>query len=162
MTMRSNSLTLLAAVVHPLPEPLKPEHDPGRDHDGWSAAADDVMRDRADAEANWEAALDAIDADPVLGEIAAARRQIDEAEHQLRLLLAYAREFVGPRPYTLADVAEAAGMSVSGVRTAYNDADIAEVAHRTGIRSRRLRLADPDTGVGTAAGAADEESGSGR
>ncbi|GAA2756179.1 hypothetical protein GCM10009872_15390 [Actinopolymorpha rutila] len=35
-------------------------------------------------------------------------------------MLAYGREFVHPRPYRLIDLASAAGMAVSGVRTAYD------------------------------------------
>jgi AraC-like DNA-binding protein len=59
------------------------------------------------------------DADPVLATLAGLRRQRLEAESATRLLLAYAREFIEPRPYRLIDLADAAGMSISGVRTAY-------------------------------------------
>ena len=55
----------------------------------------------------------------------------------MRLLIAYGREFVGPRPYTLDGLAQAAGMSISGVRTSYDDDEIAEVAALTGARPRR-------------------------
>ena len=48
----------------------------------------------------------------------------DEADRDIRLLLAFAREVVTPRPYRLADLAEATGMSISGVRTAYTAADV--------------------------------------
>ncbi len=95
---------------------------------------------------NWQNALDAGAEiagedgsqlyDPVLGEIAGARRAVVEAQQQLRLLLAYAREFVTPRPYTLAHLAHAAGMSISGVRTAYGSNEIQEVARRIGTRPR--------------------------
>jgi len=34
------------------------------------------------------------------------------------LLIAYGRRFTHPRPYKLIDLANAAGMSISGVRTA--------------------------------------------
>lgn len=63
-------------------------------------------------------------ADPVLARLRDARRRRDEADRDIRLLLAFAREFVTPRPYRLADLAEAAGMSISGVRTAYTVADV--------------------------------------
>ena len=71
------------------------------------------------------------------------------------MLLAYAREFVGPRPYTLAELARFAGMSISGVRTAYSDTEVAEVALRTGTRARRpLHLTgDVDAVAADAAGA---------
>jgi len=63
------------------------------------------------------------DPDPVLAAIRGARRRRDQADRELRLLIAYAREVVTPRPYRLADVAQAAGMSISGVRSAYTTAD---------------------------------------
>ena len=57
----------------------------------------------------------------------------------IRLLLAYAREHVQPRPYRLADLADAAGMSISGVRTAYIQADITHASRLTsGTQARHL------------------------
>jgi hypothetical protein len=50
----------------------------------------------------------------------------------MRLLIAYGREFTRPRRYRLEDLARAAGMSISGVRTAYDDNEVAEVARLTG------------------------------
>lgn len=44
----------------------------------------------------------------------------------------YGRDFTRPRPYRLEDLARAAGMSISGTRTAYDDDEIAEVARLTG------------------------------
>ena len=57
--------------------------------------------------------------DPVLAALADARRRRDQANHDIRLLLAYARELAQPRPYRLIDLASAARMSISGVRVAY-------------------------------------------
>ena len=77
--------------------------------------------------------------DPLLAALADAKQRKQRADRDIRLLLAYAREQVQPRPYRLADLAEAAGMSISGVRTAYTQADIAQAAHLTGgTRSRHL------------------------
>jgi hypothetical protein len=77
--------------------------------------------------------------DPLLAALADAKRRKEQADHQIRLLLAYAREHVQPRPYRLADLAEAAGMSISGVRVAYTKADIEQAARLTGgARSRHL------------------------
>ena len=42
------------------------------------------------------------------------------------------RDRARPRPYRLADLAQAAGMSISGVRTAYTHADIEQAARLTG------------------------------
>jgi len=77
--------------------------------------------------------------DPLLAALADAKQRKQRADHDIRLLLAYAREHVQPRPYRLADLAEAAGISISGVRTAYTKADIEQAARLTGgARSRHL------------------------
>ena len=77
--------------------------------------------------------------DPLLAALADAAQRKQRADHDIRLLLAYAREHVQPRPYRLADLADAAGMSISGVRTAYTQADIDQAARLTGgSRGRHL------------------------
>jgi hypothetical protein len=77
--------------------------------------------------------------DPLLAALADARRRKERADQQMRLLLAYAREHTQPRPYRLANLADAAGMSIFGVRTAYTQADIEQAARLTGgARSRHL------------------------
>jgi hypothetical protein len=79
------------------------------------------------------------DADPLLAALTDAAQRKQGADHDIRLLLAYAREHVRPRPYRLADLAQAAGMSISGIRTAYTQADIDQAARLTGsARSRHL------------------------
>ena len=75
--------------------------------------------------------------DPLLTCLALARNRMLAAERDLRLLLAYAREFAEPRPYRLEDLARAAGMSISGIHTAYDDDEIGEVASLTGLPPRR-------------------------
>jgi hypothetical protein len=50
----------------------------------------------------------------------------------MRLLIAYARRFTHPRPYKLIDLAEAAGMSISGVRIAYDDDELGQLAELLG------------------------------
>lgn len=57
--------------------------------------------------------------DPVLAALEDARNRRDQADHEIRILLAYAREIARPRPYRLTDLATAAGLSISGARTAY-------------------------------------------
>ena len=69
-------------------------------------------------DATWQAS------DPVLAALRAARARRDQADRDIRILLAYARELATPRPYRLADLADAAGKSISGVRTAYTTADV--------------------------------------
>jgi hypothetical protein len=62
--------------------------------------------------------------DPVLAALRAARARRDQANRDIRILLAYARELTTPRPYRLADLADATGKSISGIRTAYTTADV--------------------------------------
>jgi hypothetical protein len=77
--------------------------------------------------------------DPLLAALADARQRKERAERDIRLLLAYAREHTQPRPYRLANLAQAAGMSISGVRTAYTQADIDQAGRLTGgSRGRHL------------------------
>ena len=77
--------------------------------------------------------------DPLLAALADAAQRKQRAERDIRLLLAYAREHTQPRPYRLADLAQAAGMSISGIRTAYTKADIDQAARLTGgSRGRHL------------------------
>jgi hypothetical protein len=72
--------------------------------------------------------------DPLLTTLAGIRRQRHDLDAAMRRLLAYGREFTQPRPYKLVDLADAAGMSISGVRTAYDAEDIAQVGDATGLR----------------------------
>lgn len=76
--------------------------------------------------------------DPVLAALAHLRSTREDAHTQLRLLLAYARTYPYPRPYTLASLADAAQMSISGARTAYTPRDISTVAQRLGVTPRPL------------------------
>ena len=81
------------------------------------------------------------DDDQLLTEIRNASCRKLQAEQDLRTLIAYGREFVKPRPYRLADLAEAAGLSVSGVRTAYDHRDVTRVAE---LLEQAARIAVPD------------------
>jgi hypothetical protein len=73
------------------------------------------------------------DDDPLIDQLLKISREIRTAQHRLRLLLAYAREFQGRRPYPLGWLADATGMSASGVRTAYGPDDVQRVADILGI-----------------------------
>ena len=75
------------------------------------------------------------DGDPVLDALRSARERRDQADRDIRLLLAYARELATPGPYRLADLADATGKSISGIRTAYTTADVdaaRRILHDTG------------------------------
>ena len=79
--------------------------------------------------ATWQAT------DPVLVALRAARALRDQADRDIRILLAYARELATPGPYRLADLADATGKSISGIRTAYTTADVdaaRRILHDTG------------------------------
>ncbi|MEC3977176.1 hypothetical protein [Amycolatopsis sp. H20-H5] len=123
-------------VVHPMP---------GRRGDDGGEAANtgrqDVEVQRRVFEESMRVAEEKADGcyDPLLSEIGRARVQMREAEQRLRLLVAYGREFVSPRPYQLKDLAAAAGYSVSGTRSAYFGDEISEVAARVGRPSRSRR-----------------------
>ena len=72
-------------------------------------------------------------AEPLLSALKEAVSQRAEADARIRELLAYARAFAGPHPYTLSELAQVTGMSISGVRTAYDADDIAAVTAATGL-----------------------------
>jgi hypothetical protein len=92
----------------------------------------------------WEEAGPEAAGDPLLVALRQTRRRREAAESEIRQLLAYGREFMGPRPYRLVDLATASGMSISGVRTAYDRADVDRVEGLIGRRSRNWRAAAPD------------------
>ena len=80
--------------------------------------------------------------DALLAALADARRRKDQADRDIRLLLAYAREIAAPRPYRLADLAQAAGMSISGIRAAYTPGDVQRAARLLdGTALRHLQAA---------------------
>jgi hypothetical protein len=81
-------------------------------------------------------------ADPLLAALADANQRKEQAIREMRLLLAYAREVVTPRPYRLADLAQAAGISISGVRTSYTKTDIQQAAQlASGCQLRHVEAA---------------------
>jgi hypothetical protein len=77
------------------------------------------------------------DFDPLLEEVAQCRAEMLAAEQRMRRLLAYAREFVRPQPYQLKELAHAAGLSISGVRIAYDEDEVRDVSGLTGDKPRR-------------------------
>jgi hypothetical protein len=130
----------VAAVLHPAPEPTPDEED----HDGFQAWRDGAVEAQARTAEDLRRAWEEGEQDPLLSALAGARQAKEEAEQQIRELLAYGREFVQPRPYTLSDLAAAAGMSISGVRTAYGHRDVDAVATTTGAKPRDWRAQDPN------------------
>jgi hypothetical protein len=110
------------------------DRQPAEVHRDIAAAAED---ERAELAGQLRLARDEGGEDPLLTLVELARDRMLAAERELRLLLAYAREFAEPRPYRLEDLARAAGMSISGIRTAYDDDEIGEVTAITGLAPRR-------------------------
>jgi hypothetical protein len=114
----------------------------------WPGLADDqgevdgavwahAEEERAELAENLRLARDEGGEDPLLTSLERARDRMLAAERDLRLLIAYAREFAEPRPYRLEDLARAAGMSISGVRTAYDHDEIAQIADMTALQPRQ-------------------------
>jgi hypothetical protein len=66
--------------------------------------------------------------DPVLVTLTNLADWRDYTNLRIRAVLAYARTAVQPRPYRLIDLADAVGMSISGVRIAFDHNDIRAVA----------------------------------
>jgi hypothetical protein len=81
-----------------------------------------------------DARHDGCGSDPVLCTLADLAAQRDTVQRSIRVVLAYARTATRPRPYTLRQLADATGLSISGVRIAFGDADIALV--RTALKQR--------------------------
>ena len=129
----------LTNLLCPSPPSPSDEQDPESQLGVWSEEACRVQDERDHFESVTRRSWEEGDRDPLLGEIASARARMLQAEREMRSLVAYAREFVDPRPYRLDDLAQAAGMSISGVRTAYDDDEIEQVAHWVGLRPRRER-----------------------
>jgi hypothetical protein len=129
-------ITDLTDLTFPLP--VEPEFDDEDEATGWRAWADEELRRREEYEEQLRLTAENQDGyDPLLDAIEAARHTMLQAEARMRLLIAYGREFTRPRPYKLEDLAGAAGMSLSGVRTAYDNDEVAEVSKRTRTKPRR-------------------------
>jgi len=132
--------TDVAAILHPVPRP-----EPGEeDHEGFLAMRDEVAEEQTRTAQMLQDGWVHGDQDPLIFALIRARRAREQAERQIRELLAYGREFVQPRPYTLGDLAAAAAMSISGVRTAYQHRDVDAVAEATDAKPRDWRAPDPD------------------
>jgi hypothetical protein len=117
----------IAAVLNPMPTPADKDQD-----DGWSEVASAIWDEREEEARQLRLAWEEGDMDPLLSTLAGMRARRLRLEADMRLLIAYARRFTHPRPYKLIDLAEAAGMSTSGVRIAYDDEELEQVAELLG------------------------------
>lgn len=100
--------------------------------DAYDASAEEAMREREDLAESLREAWSGDGSDPLLAALAGLRSQRLRLEAEMRLLIAYGRRFTHPRPYKLIDLAGAAGMSISGVRTAYEAGEVEQVAEALG------------------------------
>lgn len=114
----------IAAIRYPLPRPgsVTPA-------DCYFDACEQAERLRTEEAERLEAASDGLDADPLLLALEDAKARKAAADAEIRRLLAYGREFHGTRPYRLENLAQASGMTISGIRTAYGTGQIQEVEH---------------------------------
>jgi AraC-like DNA-binding protein len=135
----------IAALLHPMPAHTDD------DDEFYGDMAEGVLRERDELAENLRLAWDHGEEDPLLSMLEQLRAQRLRLEAEMRLLIAYGRCFTHPRPYKLIDLANAAGMSISGVRTAYDAEEIdqaAEILHR-----RPAATADAAASEGPAASA---------
>ncbi|MBT1189809.1 hypothetical protein HET69_38985 [Streptomyces sp. CJ_13] len=135
----------IAAICHPTPAR---GDEPDEAFDDICHA---VHADREKMIRNLEAAADADwqDNEPLLSAIGMARHRKAQAEAEIRRLIAYGREFTRPRPYKLADLAAASGMSVSGTRTAYGHDEVADVEQALSRAAREWRATSADDSSST-------------
>jgi hypothetical protein len=117
----------IAAVLNPMPAPADQEQD-----DDWGAPAARVWEEREEEAGQLRLAWEEGGIDPLLSTLASLQTQRLRLEADMRLLIAYARRFTHPRPYKLIDLADAAGMSISGVRIAYDDQELGQLAELLG------------------------------
>ena len=118
----------LAALLNPMPAPA----DDQEQDDDWGAPADQVWEERAEKARQLRLSWEDGGIDPLLATLSGLRAQRLRLEADMRLLIAYARRFTHPRPYKLIDLAEAAGMSISGVRIAYDAEELDQLAKLLG------------------------------
>ncbi|PCG81150.1 hypothetical protein CIB93_36970 [Streptomyces sp. WZ.A104] len=119
-----NLVTDLAAIRNPMPTPESVT--PADLYPDICAAIEDHRTTDAH---HLEAASDGLDTDPLYLALEEARARKAAADAEIRRLLAYGREFHGTRPYRLESLAEASGMTPSGIRTAYGEEELRQVAH---------------------------------
>ena len=108
----------IAALLNPLPT--------SGDENADDARYGQLEAEREDEAASLRVAWEEGGIDPLLSTLAHLRQERLRLEEDMRLLIAYGRRFTHPRPYKLIDLANAAGMSISGVRTAYDDEEIGQ------------------------------------
>jgi hypothetical protein len=118
----------IAALLHPIPAHTD------NDEEFYGDMAEQVELEREELAEMLRLGWDQGEEDPLLSMLERLRAQRLRLEQDMRLLIAYGRRFTHPRPYKLIDLANAAGMSISGVRTAYDAEEIDQAAEILGRR----------------------------
>lgn len=140
----SNIFEDVAAIAHPWArrEDFDDEQLGEMADELYNDAQGDVYRERErfarelEAECRMEREQndgEASEEDVLLRELGRASDEIKQAQERLRRLIAYGREFQGRRPFPLSWLARASGMSISGVRTAYQRSDVEFVAEQLDV-----------------------------
>lgn len=131
----------IATLLVPAPGPNERSGDP-------DLLLDDLLEVRRSTAERLRAISEGTDEDPLLVALSEAYARRSQADRELRLLLAFGREFVRPRPYELAALAGAGGFSASGTKTAYKGHHVAAVAAALGRSpvSRRVRSSSRPSG----------------
>ncbi|WP_159401174.1 hypothetical protein [Streptomyces sp. NRRL B-24484] len=110
------------------------------------AAVDDARKPRLAFIQQLGAAVEehGPDHDPLLAaleDLVAIKKAADE---QIRLLLAYGRVYVTPRPHTLETLGQAASLTPSGVSRAFGAKEVLAVGDLTGRRPAAVEIDDHD------------------
>ncbi|RQW98153.1 hypothetical protein [Micromonospora inaquosa] len=135
----------VAALLHTLPRPLPADAD-ADERDLYEQELEEVLARRADTARRLREVWITHDYDPLLFALGEQQRAKAAADERIRLLVAYAREFVSPRPYTQEALAIEMEVSPSAVRGAYDHQDVEIVASATG---RRTTVMQQPAGEGT-------------
>ena len=116
----------VAALLNPMPAPAGNGEE--SDEEARSHAAAAARQEREEMAEGLRTGWSEGDIDPLLSTLTFLRNRRLQLEAEMRLLIAYGRCFTHPRPYKLIDLANAAGMSISGIRTAYDTDEIDQAA----------------------------------
>jgi hypothetical protein len=116
----------IAALLNPMPAPVEGGDESGEE--SYAHAAEAAVQEREDMAEGLRTSWAEQDIDPLLSTLTFLRNRRLQLEADMRLLIAYGRCFTHPRPYKLIDLANAAGMSISGIRTAYDTDEIDQAA----------------------------------
>jgi hypothetical protein len=116
----------IAALLNPMPAPVDGGDE--SDEESYSHAAEAAWQERQETAEDLRTGWSEGDIDPLLSTLTSLRNRRLQLEADMRLLIAYGRCFTHPRPYKLIDLANAAGMSISGIRTAYDTDEIDQAA----------------------------------